>query len=128
MIREDVSDVGNTNEDLDREITMGELDAAIKGLKGNKAAGMDYVLNEFIVNSSTEVKYVIILLFNSILSLEHFPSCWAAGEIVPIFKSGDKNNVNNYRGITLLSCLGKLFTRVLNNLFNGRGRKGQHIE
>ena len=30
-------------------------------------------------------------------------------------KKGDINNVNNYRGITLLSVLGKLFSRILNN-------------
>ena len=114
-IRDDFSEVGHSNEDLDREITIGELDLAIKGLKGNKAAGMDNVLNEFIINSSQDIKCLMLLLFNRILSLEYFPSCWAAGEVVPIFKSGDKYNVNNYRGITLLSCLGKLFTRVLNN-------------
>ena len=36
---------------------------------------------------------------------------------MPIFKSGDKNLPNNYRGITLLSCLAKLFTRILNGRF-----------
>ena len=41
--------------------------------------------------------------------------CWAEGSIVPIFKSGDRHNTNNYRGITLLSCIGKLFTRVIND-------------
>ena len=48
------------------------------------------------------------------MSLEHFPECWARGKIVPIYKSGDKNIANNYRGITLLSCIGKLFTRIMN--------------
>ena len=37
------------------------------------------------------------------------------GSIVPIFKKGDNKNPNNYRGITILSCLGKLFTRLMNN-------------
>ena len=33
---------------------------------------------------------------------------------VPLYKKGDKKCVDNYRGITLLSCLSKLFTSVLN--------------
>ena len=33
---------------------------------------------------------------------------------MPIFKKGDKNELSYYRGITLLSTLGELFTRVLN--------------
>ena len=37
------------------------------------------------------------------------------GYIVPIHKKGSTNNVDNYRGITLLSMLGKLFTSILNN-------------
>ena len=34
---------------------------------------------------------------------------------MPIHKKGSKNLVDNYRGVTLLSTLGKLFTRLLNN-------------
>ena len=37
------------------------------------------------------------------------------GDIIPLHKKGSINNVDNYRGITLLSTLGKLFTRILNN-------------
>ena len=54
------------------------------------------------------------MIFNNILQLEYFPECWAQGDVIPIFKNGDKNNANNYRGITLLSCMGKLFTRIMN--------------
>ena len=48
----------------------------------------------------------------------YFPEKWSEGFIVPIFKKGDINEVSNYRGITLLSTLGKLFTRILNNRLN----------
>ena len=80
----------------------------------NKSPGKDLVLNEYIFNASYKVRYVMLLLFNNILSSEYFPSHWSVGSIVPIFKKGDKKDVNNYRGITLLSCMGKLFTRIIN--------------
>ena len=54
-------------------------------------------------------------LFNKLLRAGYFPSSWAEGHVVPLHKKGDVNNVNNYRGITLLSVLGKLFSRLLNN-------------
>ena len=44
----------------------------------------------------------------------YFPESWSKGCIVPIYKKGDQNDTNNYRGITIVSCLGKLFTSVLN--------------
>ena len=37
------------------------------------------------------------------------------GVIMPIHKKGSENLVDNYRGVTLLSTLGKLFTKLLNN-------------
>ena len=101
-------------EQLDTPVTMGELENGIKELKSDKAPGVDMVLNEFLINASYGAKLLILMIFNNILQLEYFPECWAQGEVIPIFKSGDKNKANNYRGITLLSCMGKLFTRIMN--------------
>ena len=39
---------------------------------------------------------------------------WSEGIVIPLFKKGDRKNVVNYRGITLLSCLSMLFTTVIN--------------
>lgn len=45
------------------------------------------------------------------------PSKWCEGIILPIYKNkGDVKNPENYRPITLLSCVSKLFTSVLNNM------------
>ena len=109
-----LDDVERTEDILDEPITMRELEEGIKQLKNNQSAGTDNILNEFIVNSPLCVRLLFLTFFNNILSLEYFPDFWARGNIVPIYKSGDKNIANNYRGITLLSCLGKLFTRIMN--------------
>ena len=54
-------------------------------------------------------------LFNVVFNKGYFPEKWTEGFILPLHKKGDINQVDNYRGITLLSTLGKLFTHVINN-------------
>jgi hypothetical protein len=56
----------------------------------------------------------ICKLFNNIFQSGLFPEMWSQGCIVPVYKKGDCNDTNNYRGVTLISCMGKLFTSVLN--------------
>ena len=55
-----------------------------------------------------------IKLFNHILKSGKMPDVWCQGLITPIYKSGDKNDPINYRGICVSSCLGKLFCSILN--------------
>ena len=52
-------------------------------------------------------------LFNKLYSIGFFPTEWSTGVIVPIHKRGDKNNPQNYRGITLTSTMSKIFTYLL---------------
>ena len=49
------------------------------------------------------------------LQTGHFPESWSEGYIIPLHKKGSIHCPEKYRGITLLSVLCKLFTRVLNN-------------
>ena len=53
-------------------------------------------------------------LFNNVLDSGYFPDSWTKAIILPVFKKGNVNEVKNYRGISLISNLGKLFTSVLN--------------
>ena len=84
-------------------------------MKNNKTPGIDKILNEFIKNCPEELHPAIVKLFNIILESGKVPSEWTVGIIKALYKNkGDIEDVNNYRGITLLSCLGKLFTSVIN--------------
>ena len=53
--------------------------------------------------------------FNKILNLGYFPESWGKGYIVALHKKGKLDDVNNFRVITLLITLGKIFTKILNN-------------
>ena len=70
----------------------------------------------FFVNTCETITDKIVILFYLIFSSGHFPLSWVDGVVIPIHKKGSKNTVDNYRDITLLSVLGKLFTRILNNI------------
>ncbi len=62
---------------------------------------------------------VLHKLFNLILDNSCIPDVWCKGVIFPIYKQkGDINDPDNYRGITILSCFGKLFTAILNRRLN----------
>ena len=60
---------------------------------------------------------VFTTLFNLVFESSFIPKSWTCGYVKPIYKSS-VTDANNYRGITILSCLGKLFTAVLNSMLN----------
>ena len=58
------------------------------------------------------------ILFNKIFDTGIFPDARGDGYIVPLHKKRSIENVENYRGITLISVIGKLFTNILNARLN----------
>ncbi len=102
-------------EALNADCTEDEVRRCLSSLKLNKACGLDQVTNEFIKCSEEKMVKTYVKLFNVILKFSVVPECWSKGMIIPIYKNkGDKVDPNNYRGITLLSCLGKMFTTMIN--------------
>ena len=75
------------------------------------------IINEYIKSTKYFLCPLYVRIFNKILDTGVMPSEWLVGTIVPLYK-GDIQDVNNYRGITLLSCMGKLFTSILNERLN----------
>ena len=54
-------------------------------------------------------------LFNHVFSSGIYPMQWSSVYLSAVFKSGDPSKTENYRGIAINSCVGKLFNSVLNN-------------
>lgn len=115
----DRNTVTNLNINVNAVITEKEVENAIKNLKNNKSCGTDLILNEYLKYSSHKMLPIFVKLFNIIFEAGIVPDLWSIGVICPIYKNkGDVTNPDNYRGITILSCYGKLFTAVLNNRLN----------
>ena len=69
----------------------------------------------FLNIATNSLMNTIVKLFNIVLENGIVPTEWTVGLIRPLYKKkGNPTDPNNYRGITLLSCFGKLFTAVLN--------------
>ncbi len=115
-----IKELQNTRNDkyfdeLSISITEKEVIKAIKLLKKNKSVGIDLISNEMLKYSQHIMLPYLVKVFNSILLAKHYPKEWCDSYITPLHKSGSKIVESNYRGISIFSCLGKLFNTILNN-------------
>ena len=99
-----------TSDPLNADITHEEVEAALKRLKQNKAAG---IKAEFILDAAS----ILLTPFGDDFQPDLGKGCpapsWCIGLIHPIFKAGDKDDPGNYRGITVVFILSKLYAMVL---------------
>ncbi len=95
------------------EITEQEVNDQINCLNIHKAIGPDEISPRVIKFLKTELSSALAMLFNRSLNEATFPESWKKANITPIFKKGDRNNHTNYRPISLLSTVSKLFEKVV---------------
>ena len=106
-------EMNEANKVFNNEISLEEIQKAIKSLKRNKAPGKDNVTNEMIKCSNSFLIHKLYTLFNEIFNSGIYPKSWNTDLIYSVHKSGNKDDPNNYRGITLSNCISKLFHTVL---------------
>ncbi len=98
---------------LNRPITISEVKRVCKNLKNNKASSDDMTINEMLKYGAEIILPAVTKLFNTVLKAGIFPKQWNTTYQVPLHKGGDPINCDNYRGISITSCLGKAFSSVL---------------
>ena len=102
---------------LDYPIDLEELKKATKILKSGKGTGIDIIRNEMLVPLVDLHPQLVLRAFNGILEEHSTTLCkdWLHSLVLAIHKKGAKEDPDNYRGISLMSCLGKLFLTIINN-------------
>ena len=107
----------------DWELTLLELTNMIKSLSNDSSPGYDQITNKILKALPGNWLLTLKDLFNVIILLGSYPKQWSKSIIKPIYKSGDPNNTNNYRGISLLSCVGKLLSSILSKRLSNWAKK-----
>jgi hypothetical protein len=100
---------------LDREVTMRELEEALKKCKGDRCCGEDGMnIGLFKGGETSDERKILLIMVNRALSGEDkTPAAWRDVIIQIIYKSGARNLCKNYRPISLISHCGKLVERII---------------
>jgi hypothetical protein len=94
-------------------VTESDVLDQLKILDINKSYGPDGISPKLIKEGGPFIYKVLQNLFNKSLSLSKFPKYWKKANITPLHKKGDKSCVNNYRPVSLLSVVGKIFEKIV---------------
>jgi hypothetical protein len=103
-----------TFNELSFPISQKEIQEAISSLKSGKAAGPDNLSAELIKATKDQIVPSLTKIFNHIMATGMYPASWAQGIITPLHKKGSPLLTDNYRAITVSSCLGKVFGITMN--------------
>ena len=109
---------GSISEDSDHilnaKITEEEVRQAIHNLNNGKAGGTDGIIPEMLKTGGEEVICFLTKLYNKVFDCGIYPQEWAKAIVVPVFKKGDPDKPDNYRGISLINTTCKCYTAILN--------------
>ena len=90
-----------------------EVASKLKRLKTNKSSGDYHISFSFITIAADVISPNLSFLIDFMFSNGLFPSILKIAKVIPIFKSGEKQTVNSYRPISLLSPFSKVIEKII---------------
>lgn len=100
-------------------ITEQEVGDQIKLLDPSKSFGPDEISPVFIKSSGESLIKPLTRLYNISLASSKFPNMWKVANVLPLYKKGEKTSPNNYRPVSLLCILSKIFEKIVfKHLYN----------
>ena len=98
-----------------RDITQTEILNLLHGLVSSKASGMDGISAKVLKIAAPVIAPSLALIFNQSISTGIFPSDWKIARVTPIFKTGAKHDMGNYRPISVISIVSKIMEKLIYN-------------
>ena len=89
----------------------------LSSLKTSAASGPDGVGNMILKSCAPGICHSLTKLFNFCLTRSSFPDSWKKSNLCPVYKKGNKQLKENYRPISLLCNVSKVFERLVYNIF-----------
>ena len=108
-------DSNNMTTISDLTLTEGEVRSILRTLDEEKATGPDKIPAILLKNCANSIAPSLCELFNKSLSSGQLPSDWKLSNVCPIPKKSPRHEVSNYRPISLLSLVSKVFERCIYN-------------
>ena len=99
----------------DIQLNDDEILKLIRNLDVNKSHGHDGISSRILRLCDSSIVKPLKLIFTNSLTNSTFPSSWKKANIIPIHKKDEKNNLKNYRPISVLPTCGKLFEKLIYN-------------
>ena len=90
-----------------------EIEAAFSNLDSNKSTGHDLIPPKILKSASRELSHPLADLYNRCIESCDWPLHWKKGDWVPVFKKDNKHDIKNYRPVTVLTVIGKVFEQLL---------------
>ena len=82
-------------------------------LDTKKATGLDRIPSKLLKLSSSIVGPSLAYIFKSCINAEIFPNEWKIAKVTPLFKKGSKRELGNYRPISVLPLVSKIFEKII---------------
>ena len=90
---------------------------SLKAVNSNKATGPDNIPGRVLKIAAEFLSSSLTAIFNRSLSMGIYPDDWKMARVLPIFKSGEKSDLGNYRPISIISTIAKVFGRLVYDQF-----------
>jgi hypothetical protein len=123
----DFTKYNNADEILDHAFNTFEIRIAIKRLKNKKAPGPDKIPNEVWKVLNSPSANILVDFFQKILDMGKVPKDWCEVLICPLHKKGPTDVPSNFRPISLLNTVLKIFTSIMNTRLNSWVKKYKKI-
>ena len=96
-------------------VSTADVIKVIDKLKNKTSCGLDNISNRLLKTVKTEICQVLTLIINQSFMSGIFPDQLKVAKVLPLYKKGESDLINNYRPISILSSLSKVFERIMHN-------------